>query len=323
MNIAKAVNQNIQKAADIIRRGGLVAFPTETVYGLGADGLNPVAVAKIFEVKERPSFNPLILHIEDKKLLTEYCEINDNKIELLVEKFWPGPLTLVLPKKNIIPEIVTADNPTVAIRMPSNEIALQLIKLSETPIAAPSANLFNRLSPTKAEHVYNQLGNKIEMILDGGSTEVGIESTIVEISNGKAYLLRHGGIPKEKIEDILNQELLIKYDEFKPNSPGQLPFHYSPTIPIKFINDNLLKEIHGLKVGALLFSENKYDIHFSSIEFLSTRKDLREAAANLFSKLHKLEKQNLDLIVVEKIVEEGLGVAIMDRLKKAAAKYSQ
>ena len=322
MNIVKATNQNIKKAAEIISRGGLAAFPTETVYGLGANGLDPVAAAKIFEAKKRPAFNPLILHIADRNKLSEYCEIETENVELLINKFWPGPLTLVLPKKEIIPEIITSDNPTVAIRMPANEIALKLIEYSGVPIAAPSANLFNRLSPTTAEHVYEQLGNNVDIILDGGSTDVGVESTIIELTKDKAYLLRHGGIPKEEIEITIGCALQSKRDMLKPNAPGQLPFHYSPTTPLKFLDEGVLQNLADIKVGALLFSKNIYDFNFKAIEYLSPDRDLREAAANLFSKLHVLEKAGLDLIVVERLPEHGLGNAIMDRLQKAAAKYS-
>ena len=220
MKPLKPTTVNIIKAAEIIRNGGAVAFPTETVYGLGADGLNPIAVAKIFEIKNRPTFNPLILHIHDKSQLEQLCEIQNPKVNILIKKFWPGPLTLVLPKKNIVPEIVTADNPTVAVRMPNNSVALELIKRSGTPIAAPSANLFNRLSPTSAEHVFAQLGTRVDMILDGGTTDVGVESTIIEFDNDTVYLLRPGGVTKEEIESLLGMKILIKQKTTDINSPG-------------------------------------------------------------------------------------------------------
>jgi len=322
MKPVKATKENIQKASDIIRNGGTVAFPTETVYGLGANGFNPTAVAKIFEIKKRPSFNPLILHIEDKASLTEICEVNDERIFQLTEIFWPGPLTLVLPKKDIVPEIVTADNPTVAVRMPNNRIARELISNSGVPIAAPSANLFNRLSPTKASHVYNQLGDKVDMILDGGDTEVGVESTIIEVCNDRIFLLRPGGITKEEIEKLLDCKIEVKQKSLDPNSPGQLPFHYSPRTPLMFLPDVDLSKIISKKVGVVFLKENKIDYPFELIEILSSKGDLREAAANLFATLHLLDSQNLDLIVVEPIPEVGLGLAMMDRLKKAAANIS-
>ncbi len=322
MSIVKSTTENILKAAEIIRAGGTVAFPTETVYGLGADGLNPISVAKIFEIKKRPTFNPLILHIDDKSKLELICETDNNKIQILIEKFWPGPLTLVLPKKKIVPEIVTADNPTVAVRMPNNQIALELIKRSGVPIAAPSANLFNRLSPTKAEHVYNQLGDNVDLILDGGSAEIGVESTIVEIENEEIILLRPGGITKEEIENLLKCKIQHKQKTTDPNSPGQLPFHYSPRTPLKFLSESYLKDIKNKKIGGIFFSKQSVEFNFSRIEILSKENNFREAAANLFSALHILDEANLDLILVEPLPEEGLGLAMMDRLKKAAANFS-
>lgn len=321
MNPVKATKENILKAAEIIKNGGTVAFPTETVYGLGADGLNPTAVAKIFEIKKRPTFNPLILHIDDKTKLNSICEINDSRITKLTEAFWPGPLTLVLPKKKIVPEIVTADNPTVAIRIPKNEIAIELIKLSGVPIAAPSANLFNRLSPTKASHVYNQLGDTVDMILDGGDTEVGVESTIIEITGNDVFLLRPGGITKEQIEELLNCKIEVKQRTTDPNSPGQLPFHYSPRTPLKFLSEADLVNLEDKKVGAIFLKEQTLDFNFNQTVILSSDGNLREAAANMFSALHRLDEENLDVILVEPIPEMGLGLAMMDRLKKAAANF--
>ena len=321
MKPVKATNENITKAAEIIRNGGTVAFPTETVYGLGANGLDPVAVAKIFEIKKRPSFNPLILHINNKAQLNTICEIGSNRIETLIDKFWPGPLTLVLPKKQIVPEIVTADNPTVAVRMPKNEIALKLIEESALPIAAPSANLFNRLSPTKAEHVYNQLGDKVDMILDGGSADVGVESTIIEIDKDDIYLLRPGGVPKEEIERTLNSKLETKKSSSDPNSPGQLPFHYSPSTPLKFMDDVNESELENKHVGGIFFREKNKSYNYDEVIILSEKGNLQEAAANLFSSLHLLDELKLDIILVEPVPEEGLGLAIMDRLKKASANF--
>ena len=321
MNPVKATKENILKAAEIIKNGGTVAFPTETVYGLGADGLNPTAVAKIFEIKKRPTFNPLILHIDDKTKLNSICEINDSRITKLTDAFWPGPLTLVLPKKNIVPEIVTADNPTVAIRIPKNEIAIELIKLSGVPVAAPSANLFNRLSPTKASHVYNQLGDTVDMILDGGDTEVGVESTIIEITGNDVFLLRPGGITKEQIEELLNCKIEVKQRTTDPNSPGQLPFHYSPRTPLKFLSEADLVKLKDKKVGAIFLKEQTLDFNFNQTVILSSDGNLREAAANMFSALHRLDEKNLDVILVEPIPETGLGLAMMDRLKKAAANF--
>jgi L-threonylcarbamoyladenylate synthase len=319
MNAVKANNESIQQAAEIIMHGGLVAFPTETVYGLGANGLDPIAVAKIFEVKKRPAFNPLILHISDKSWLKKYSTIKNEKVDALIHKFWPGPLTLVLPKTEIVPEIVTAGNPTVAIRMPNHEVALRLIDACGEPIAAPSANKFGHLSPTEAAHVSKYLGDKVDMILDGGKCSVGVESTIIEFYDNEFYLLRPGGLSKEEIEKEIGALKHGIINPNKPNAPGQLAFHYSPMTPLKLFNTKLLDQ--NKKIGVIFFSDNKNDFPFSSVKILSPSGNLREAAANLFSFLHELEKEHLDLILVEEVEEKGLGRAIMDRLKKAAKKF--
>lgn len=320
MNITKANSESIQQAAGIIKRGGLVAFPTETVYGLGADGLNPIAVAKIFEAKKRPAFNPLILHISNKSWLKKFSAIQNGKIERLIEKFWPGPLTLVLPKTEIVPDIVTSGNPTVAVRMPNHPVALQLIEACGTPIAAPSANRFGYLSPTEASHVAKYLGDKVEMILDGGKSSVGVESTIIQFHEDEFYLLRPGGLSKEEIEKEIGKIKIGIIDQDKPTAPGQLLFHYSPQTPLKFFHKKYLDE--DKKIGILCFKENKIVFPFTQVKILSPAGNLREAAANLFSLLHDLEKENLDLILVEPVEEKGLGRAIMDRLRKATNKNS-
>ncbi|MFA7227470.1 MAG: L-threonylcarbamoyladenylate synthase [Melioribacteraceae bacterium] len=318
MNLVKANKENIRHAAEIIKNGGLVAFPTETVYGLGADGLNPIAVAKIFEAKKRPAFNPLILHIADKDWLQKYSATRNKKIDRLIYKFWPGPLTLVLPKTGIVPGIVTSGNPTVALRMPDHPVALQLIEESGTPIAAPSANKFGHLSPTEAAHVAKYLGDRVDMILDGGKSSVGVESTIIQFHDDEFYLLRPGGLSKEEIENEIGEIKIGITDSEKPNAPGQLPSHYSPQTPLKFFNKKYLDE--NKKIGLLCFKENKSPFPYLKVKILSPDSDLREAAANLFSFLHELEKENLDLILVESVEEKGLGRAIMDRLRKASNK---
>ena len=304
----------------MIKDGGLVAFPTETVYGLGADGLNPIAVAKIFEVKRRPTFNPLILHIAKKEQLKKFAVYDDDRIDRLIKKFWPGPLTLVLPKTDLVPDIVTSGNATVAVRMPNHKVALKLIERSGTPIAAPSANKFGHLSPTEAQHVVKSLGAKVDVILDGGKCKVGVESTIIELCNNNIYLLRPGGLSKEEIEKEIGRIKTGKIIQSKPNAPGQLPFHYAPVIPLDFLNEKNLKKYRGKKVGVLFFNNIKSNSDFSFTKILSTSGDIKEAAANLFRYLHDFEKEKIDVILVEPVKEEGLGLAIMDRLKKASAK---
>lgn len=320
--IFEANRKNIEKAAEAIKSGEIVAFPTETVYGLGADGLNPTAVAKIFEAKNRPSFNPLILHIASAEELNELVNIKSEKIEKLISEFWPGPLTLVLPKKETVPDIVTAGNPTVAVRIPKHPVALELIKASQTPIAAPSANTFGFLSPTTAKHVEKQLGDKINIILDGGKSDVGVESTIIEVAEDKIYLLRPGGIAVEQIEEVCDKKIKVKQtDTNNPNAPGQLFHHYAPNVPVKFLDEANESDIKNKKLAGLFFRENNTDLEFERVKILSSSGDLHEAAANLFHHLHLLESLDIDLMLVEPVKEEGLGIAIMDRLRKATNRY--
>ena len=321
MQLLEATDKNISKAAEVIKEGGLVSFPTETVYGLGADGLNPIAAAKIFEAKNRPAFNPLILHIADNDTLNRIAEWKNGNVEKLIEKFWPGPLTLVLPKKQIVPELVTSGNPTVAVRMPNHPVALDLIRKAGTPIAAPSANRFGQLSPTDARHVVKQLKDRVDVILNGGPCEVGVESTILEILDDKIYLLRHGGLAIEEIESVVGKVEVKPHNTVNPNSPGQLAFHYSPVIPLKFFTEENIAANKGKKIGVIYFREKKRDYGFTAEKVLSPAGDFREAAANLFSYLHEFEKENIDIILIEPVEETGLGRAIMDRLRKATNKY--
>lgn len=316
------IKENIIKAAEVIKGGGLVAFPTETVYGLGADGLNPIAAAKIFEAKERPAFNPLILHISDFKILSGIAEIRNPKAEILIKKFWPGPLTLVLPKKESVPDIVTSGHPTVAVRMPSNDIALEFIRLCGTPVAAPSANRFGRLSPTTAQHVEKQLADKVDLILDGGKTSIGVESTILQIDEEEISLLRHGGLSIEEIENEIGRIKSGKHNTQNPNSPGQLPFHYSPVIPTLFLNKKNYADSAGKKIGILYFKNPDKNLYCHSEKILSQSGDMREAAANLFLMLHEFEKENVEIILIEAVEERGLGKAIMDRMEKAVNRYT-
>lgn len=313
--ILKFSEEAIEKAVNILKNGGVVAFPTETVYGLGANGLNSLAVAKIYEIKRRPYFDPIILHIskkEDAKKL--WREINE-RAEKLIEKFWPGPLTIVLPKTEIVPYIVTAGLETVAVRMPSHPISIEIIERCGFPIAAPSANIFGRLSPTEAIHVEEQIGDKIEIIIDGGKCPVGIESTVIDLTTEKNIILRPGGISKEEIEKVIGKVEIYK-KENKTLSPGQLPFHYSPKTPLKILKN--YKEVkEGIRAGLLAFKEPKEKEKFVKIEVLSKNGDLREAASNFFSALHNLDNAGLDIIYAEALPEEGLGLSIMDRLRKA------
>jgi L-threonylcarbamoyladenylate synthase len=309
----------IHQAAEIIRKGGIVAFPTETVYGLGADAFNPIAVARVFEVKGRPHFDPLIIHIAHPTDLKRLVIEIPTDAEKLVERFWPGPLTVVLLKKEDVPDIVTAGLSTVAVRMPKHPMALNLIEQADCPIAAPSANPFGYLSPTTAEHVQDQLGNRVDLILDGGRCPVGVESTILSFLEKKPRLLRSGGVSLEEIESIIGEVEISSIEKEKPSSPGMLPRHYAPRTPIilhwseKDLDGNQSK-----KIGLLSFRGSKNYLNFKHIEVLSRKGDLKEAATNFFAALRRLDALNLDLILAEAVPEVGLGRAIMDRLRRAS-----
>ncbi len=320
MPVYKATDENIARAAEIIRSGGLVSFPTETVYGLGADALNPVSVARIFQVKERPFFDPLIVHLADLSELGTAAREIAPAAKILAEKFWPGPLTLVLPRRERIPDIVTSGLDTVACRVPSHPVARKLISLSETLIAAPSANPFGYLSPTRAEHVESQLGGKIEMVLDGGPSPVGVESTIVKIENDEISLLRPGGIPVEEIEKVAGKIRKMKDTITNPESPGQLDYHYSPSKRVKIMKDI---DFSDQNACFLLYKVPDGSYPKEKTVFLSREGNLVEAAANLFTHLHALDKRNCSVIIAEEMPQKGLGRAIMDRLIKASKKTDE
>ena len=313
-------NQAIHRAAEIIKKGGIVAFPTETVYGLGADAFNPLAVARVFEVKKRPYFDPLIVHVANPADVKKLAKETPSNAKKLIERFWPGPLTIVLLKEENIPDIVTAGLPTLAIRMPNHPMALALIKESKCPIAAPSANPFGYLSPTMAEHVRDQLGDQVDLILDGGPCPVGVESTIVSFLEEKPILLRPGGVSLEEIESIIGKVGTSPFED-RPTAPGMLPKHYAPRTPIVLDwSEKSLDLYKDKNVGLLVFQEPGINLKFRPMEILSERGDLREAAANLFAAIRRLDALHLDLIVATPIPEIGLGRAIMDRLRRAASK---
>ncbi len=312
--------EEIDFAAQLIRNGGLVAFPTETVYGLGADALNPVAVAKIFEVKERPSFDPLIVHIANTKTIELLALNADERVYTLAEKFWPGPLTIVVPKSKIVPDIVTSGLDTVGIRMPDNLIALELIKTSGCPVAAPSANKFGRISPTRAQHVKKQL-NGVDYILDGGATSVGIESTVITLHEDGFVILRQGIITRDDIESVLPYSKKASTRKEQLSSPGIIKSHYSPEKPLYILGE--YDKIPDTENAAFLSFGSQAKGNFKRTEFLSKNRDLKEAAVNLFEKLHSLEESDVSFIVAEAVPEIGVGVAIMDRLRKAAYKYKK
>ncbi len=307
----------ISRGAEIIRSGGLVAFPTETVYGLGADALNPSAVIKIFEAKKRPFFDPLICHVADMEMLRKITLEIPAAAYPLIEKFWPGPLTLIFPKAEIVPEIATSGLQTVAVRMPANPIALELIREAGTPIAAPSANPFGYLSPTTAGHVRDAFCNEIDLIIDGGNCAIGVESTIIRLEKEHSFLLRPGGLEIEEIEKFTGK-LLHAENAAVPDSPGLLPSHYAPKTKLILVNENAPIILNTERSALLNFGKNSRPNNFIKVLELSPDRNLHTAAINLFAYLHELDDCKPDVIYAEKVPSIGLGAAIMNRLEKAA-----
>jgi L-threonylcarbamoyladenylate synthase len=322
LNIARIVSASdpgmVEEAAQIIRRGGLVAFPTETVYGLGADVGNALAVARIFEVKNRPRIDPVIVHVSDMESACFYGRVPDSA-RCLAERFWPGPLTLVVPRNASVPTIVTAGLDTVAIRVPGHHAALALIRRAGCGIAAPSANPFGYVSPTEARHVAEQLKEKLDLILDGGPCAVGLESTILSLLTHPPRLLRPGGVSIEDIESVVGKIEIAAAIAERPQAPGQLERHYATRTRLEIVEESLEDPGRGEKIGLLSLFPPAYPNRYSAIEILSPEGDLREAAANLFRALRRLDSMSLDRILARPIREEGLGIAIMDRLRRCAA----
>jgi len=306
-------------AVELLREGEIVALPTETVYGLAADALNPIAVAKIFEAKERPRFDPLIVHLPDRDWLEKVVDLPAQDRQLILEladTFWPGPFTMVLPKREIIPEIVTAGLDTVGVRVSVHPVFSEIIRALGKPLAAPSANRFGRVSPTTAQHVLDELKERIPLIIDAGPTLHGIESTIVAIRAGGIHILRCGPLTKEQLSEFGKIDN-VAYAE-KVSAPGQLPVHYAPKTPLRLIDDvNSFSPDKNQRVGLLAWNPIESKKNFAAVRCLSERQDVREAAANLFRYLRELDVPNIDLIVAERVPDQGLGAAIVDRLRRA------
>jgi L-threonylcarbamoyladenylate synthase len=317
--IADAADQKaIEEAARIIRNGGIVAFPTETVYGLGADAGNSLAVARIFEVKARPRIDPLIVHVADVESALHYGKLPESAYKLAA-RFWPGPLTLVVEKKSSVPPIVTAGLETVALRVPAHPAALSLLRASGCGIAAPSANPFGYVSPTEARHVAEQLGNDIDMILDGGPCAIGIESTILSLVDPEPCIYRVGGTTLDEIELIFGHLSVHTNTASQPRAPGQLKRHYATQTRLE-IADKAQEDLKPYeRAGLLCMIPPEEPLKYAAVECLSPSGDLREAAARLFSALRRLDTQLLDRIIARPVREEGLGLAIMDRLRRCAA----
>jgi L-threonylcarbamoyladenylate synthase len=322
----------IAEAARILRAGGLVAFPTETVYGLGAHALDAAAAARIFDAKQRPADDPLIVHVASWEHVVRIA-LPSPTAEWLAERFWPGPLTLVLPKLPSVPDVVTAGLPTVALRVPAHPLADALLVASDLPIAAPSANRFGRPSPTRAAHVLDDLAGRIDAVLDGGPTEVGVESTIVDLSGEQPRLLRPGGLAAEEVEAALGVPLLPPTPAARPQAPGMLPAHYAPRTPLVLVTGSaqqacarLFAEVahalaSGQRVGALLLQDDP-DAAGAAVERLGTYADPRGSAVRLFDALRSLDGQGLDVLFARELADptSGLGRALADRLRRAASR---
>jgi L-threonylcarbamoyladenylate synthase len=308
----------VRRAAELIRRGEIVGFPTETVYGLGADATNGLAASRVFERKERPSFDPLIVHVAEREWLPTVAREVPPAAHALIERFWPGPLTVVLPKTERVPDIVTAGLSSVGVRMPRHDVALALLKEAGVPIAAPSANRFGCVSPTTARHVADQLGEDL-FILDGGPCAVGIESTVISFLDESPELLRPGAVTLEEIESIAGTVVVAGAGR-ESIAPGRSLRHYAPGVPLSLIDWPAEVPLERRRRSAILvFAPRSDATGFARTEVLSESGDPRQAAANLFAALHRLDASGCDRIYAVRTSEQGLGRAIMDRLRRAAA----
>lgn len=327
----------IQTAAQIIQNGGLVAFPTETVYGLGADALNTTAVLALFEAKKRPLDNPPIIHIADAREVYKLAQEVPEKAELIMREFWPGPLTLIFKRSSIVPNVTVAGLDTVAIRMPKHKVALALIKQSNCPIAAPSANLAGKPSPTTAKHVYEDLNGRIDLILDGGRTTIGVESTVLDLSVDPPMVLRPGGTTYEALKQVLGNVQLHPFVEAekelpleKIKSPGMKHRHYAPNAEVILVEGtvsavkNKIQELANAyalkdaKVGILATDETQKSYKAAVVKSLGSRFNLAIIAQNLFRLLREVDAEKVDVIIAEGIPSEGMGLAVMNRLRKAS-----
>jgi len=323
-------------AVESVRKGEIVALPTETVYGLAADALNPIAVAKIFEAKKRPRFDPLIVHLPSRDWLERIANVPEHSGQLisrLADRFWPGPFTMVLPKREIVPEIVTAGLDTVALRISAHPVFAEIIQQFGKPLAAPSANRFGRLSPTMAQHVLDELDARIPLIIDAGPTEHGIESTIISVRGNSIEILRRGPVTAEQLSEFAKIKLAASPAR-KISAPGQLPSHYAPRTQLRVVeNAESFSPPKNQRVGLLAWypvsvkedlqsaqrrTGDGRSLKFVAVRNLSAHQDLREAAANFFRYLRELDVLGLDLIVAERVPSQGLGAAILDRLERAS-----
>jgi L-threonylcarbamoyladenylate synthase len=323
-------------AVELLCKGEIVALPTETVYGLAADALNPMAVAKIFEAKKRPRFDPLIVHLPNLDWLEKIADPpkqSGQLISKLADRFWPGPFTIVLRKRQIVPEIVTAGLDTVALRISAHPVFAKIVQLFGNPLAAPSANRFGRVSPTTAQHVLDELNGRIPLIIEAGPTHYGLESTIVSVRGNNIDILRRGPITGEELSEFAKVNIAAPPAR-NILAPGQLPSHYAPRTPLRVVdNAESFSPLKNQRVGLLAWyavsgkedlqipqrrTGDRRSLKFAAVRNLSARQDLREAAANFFRYLRELDQSELDLIVAERVPSRGLGAAILDRLERAS-----
>jgi L-threonylcarbamoyladenylate synthase len=316
------ITKNIALAREVLVQDGIVAIPTETVYGLAGNAFSEKAIKQIFRLKNRPFFNPLILHIKSMECLPSVAKEIPEAAFKLASSFWPGALTLVLKKQAHISDLVTSGMNTVAVRVPNHPVAMKLLEQLDFPLAAPSANPFGSISPTSAQHVKHYFEEILSIVLDGGACEKGIESTIIGFENDEPVLYRHGAVSIEEIEMVIGKIKIVTEKADKPNAPGMLSRHYAPNTETHLVT-NISESLHSFsdkKIGLLLFKENSQSQDCLFQEVLSTTGDFCEAARNVYAALHRLDQSDVDVILVEKLPDIGIGKSINDRLKRAVKK---
>ena len=314
------IGDQVDIAAAYLRAGNVVAIPTETVYGLACNALNPEAITKVYEIKERPFFDPLIIHVASVDRISLFANFEPGLLKNIAAGEMPGPITLLLEKKDVIPNLITAGSNKVAIRVPSHWMTQKLLSRLDFPLAAPSANPFGYISPTSAKHVEAQLGHKIPYILDGGPSKIGLESTIIGMENGQLTVYRKGGLSIERLKNYEFSIHVLETSSSNPKSPGMLKSHYAPVTPFELVNDLERAVVRGVKghkkVGVLFFGLQNIQCDYQMN--LSEKGDLNEAAVNLFDYMRKLDDQGLDVIYTSFVPDYGLGLAINDRLRRAS-----
>ncbi|SDG55981.1 L-threonylcarbamoyladenylate synthase [Psychroflexus sediminis] len=315
------ISNDIQKAISLLNQEEVVAIPTETVYGLAGNIYSEKAIRKIFDVKQRPLFNPLIVHVHAVDQLGALVSEFPEKARLLADAFWPGPLTLILKKKPTVPDLITGGKNSVAVRIPRHPVTLELLRQLDFPLAAPSANPFNRISPTSSSHVEAYFKDRLKLVLEGGECQAGIESTIIGFEDGEPVLYRLGSIAVEEIEEVVGPLSIRNKKEHAPEAPGMLAKHYAPQTKTLLVEDidSFLQNTDYARIGVISFSEKIKSLAGERVQVLSPAGDLKEAASNLYSALHKLDSLGLDIIVAQRFPEEGLGKSINDRLERATS----